>query len=723
VVTTRRRDAALSGPGRTTIEVGVFAAAQAVAYLRAKLAVYGRTASDADLTELADVLGHLPIALAQAVAYQIDTGLDCSAYLRRLADGRRTLATLVPDEQGLPDEQRRGLAAVWSWSIQHADTLPPAGLARPLLELASVLDPNGIPLSVLTSGPAVRYLRSRRAEAAGARADAPAGADNTGAPVDVGPAILPAISPDVDPESAEDALHCLRRVSLATVDGDRPDQIVRVHALVQRTVRESLGPVGVDRAVAAAADAVADAWPVVLEHYAPAPLLDANVKQLRRHGTDDPLLRAGHDVLLVAGWGRSAYRFAEVGIGYWEELATQAGQRLGPDHPYTLLVRHELADMHGQLGHYAAACEEFEALIPRCRAVLGPDHFETLSGRHALLTWRGFAGDPAGAAAAAADLAADWERTAGPDSPEPIAARQSRGLWQARSGDTIGAIRYYQDLAALVRERWGTEHFMYASMLPYLEHWQILVHGPSTPRLRRPDRLSEYLAAAPPDHGILLVSRSVAALWRGRGGDFAASAAELRDVLADYHRIGPNHFDALIARYHLAELTGRAGDPISATAAFEDLISHLIPRFGGGHPLTLLSRHAQTYWSGTGQGTDRAPADTAARYETLATDFRRALPPGHPETAAVQHNLACWRARAGDAPGALALLDDVLPELDRIHTTEHPRARTARRNRTTLADGGPAADLHLIEPSEPHSHVSLSTSARIRHFHASRGGG
>ncbi|MER5612165.1 hypothetical protein [Streptomyces sp. NPDC002215] len=46
------------------------------------------------------------------------------------------------------------MAATWSLSIERADQLRPAGLARPMLQLAAMLDPNGVPRTVLTGEPA-----------------------------------------------------------------------------------------------------------------------------------------------------------------------------------------------------------------------------------------------------------------------------------------------------------------------------------------------------------------------------------------------------------------------------------------------------------------------------------------------------------------------------------------------------------------------------------------
>ncbi|WP_327380596.1 hypothetical protein [Streptomyces sp. NBC_01207] len=115
------------------------------------MAERGRHEPDQHLAHLAADLGHLPLALSQAAACLIDAELDCATYRQRLADHTRRLADLLPDTGRLPDDQTTSTAAAWALSIDRANQLQPAGLARLRLELAAMLDPNGIPTPVLTS--------------------------------------------------------------------------------------------------------------------------------------------------------------------------------------------------------------------------------------------------------------------------------------------------------------------------------------------------------------------------------------------------------------------------------------------------------------------------------------------------------------------------------------------------------------------------------------------
>ncbi|MBL1069212.1 NB-ARC domain-containing protein, partial [Streptomyces sp. 7-21] len=161
VVTTRNQDASLLS-GRARVDVGLFSREQAVAYLTEKLARSGRVDEAGEVAGLAEDLGRLPLALAQVVPFMLNKGLDCAGYRRRLADRARTLTDVLPPQGGLPDQHSRTVAAAWDLSIELADEQSPKGLARPLLHLLSLLDPNGIPAPVLTGGPVQTHLAAHR---------------------------------------------------------------------------------------------------------------------------------------------------------------------------------------------------------------------------------------------------------------------------------------------------------------------------------------------------------------------------------------------------------------------------------------------------------------------------------------------------------------------------------------------------------------------------------
>ena len=153
LVTTRLREAALTGAGRRTVDVPTFTPTEARAYLQAQLM---DRAPGEETDALAGALGMLPLALAQAAAYIRNADITVDRYLDLL--DTRLLRDVVPEPGHLTDDHQQIITATWELSIDQATQARPAGLARPLLQLASVLDPAGIPQQVLSSPPALAYL-------------------------------------------------------------------------------------------------------------------------------------------------------------------------------------------------------------------------------------------------------------------------------------------------------------------------------------------------------------------------------------------------------------------------------------------------------------------------------------------------------------------------------------------------------------------------------------
>ncbi|MEU4834098.1 NB-ARC domain-containing protein, partial [Streptosporangium sp. NPDC023615] len=377
LVTTRRRDAALAGPGRIRVDVEVFTPAEARHYLSAKLAIANRIDNEAELDALAAELGYLPLALAQAAAYLIDAGLECATYRQRLTDRAHTLAELVPDNSGLPDDHHMIVAATWSLSIDRADQTRPAGLARPLLQVAAVLDANAIPQAAMTTPAVLSYLSRRRS-----------------------PNVAGNSSRELSETDAHDGLRLLHRFSLIDHDPTASFQEVRLHQLIQRATRDALSRAELTAVAHTAADALIAVWPDI-ERDRAGSVLRANTAVL--HALTGTALwkwnGKSHPVLFRAGTSLGDTGQVHAAVIEYTRLHTTATHLLGPDHPDTLNSRSNLAYWRGQVGDPAGAAAAFEELLTDCLRVLGPDHPDTLISRGNLAYWRGQVGDPAGAAA------------------------------------------------------------------------------------------------------------------------------------------------------------------------------------------------------------------------------------------------------------------------------------------------------------------------------------
>ncbi|MFE2337293.1 NB-ARC domain-containing protein, partial [Streptomyces coelicoflavus] len=365
LITTRRQDAALNRPGRTWLEVGVFTQEQAIDHLADALAAYGRTEPTDELAALAADLGYLPLALSQAAAYLADTGTTATAYRRALADRAITLGELAPDV--LPDHQSHTVDAAWTLSIDHADTLRPVGLARPLLQLIACLDPNGIPQDVLSSTPALAYLAHHRTPSPGDRS-----------------LITTADGDAISVAEAERAISALRRLSLITHTPSTAATAVRVHQLLQIAVRDSLTSHHRQEAALAAADALFAVWPEIERDTQLAQALRSNTTALVMHAENDLYQTDAHVVLYRAGTSLGESGQVTAAVDHYERLVDSVTTRLGEDHPDTLTARGNLAYWQGEAGDASGAVTALTALLPDDLAALGEDDPNTLTTRHNL---------------------------------------------------------------------------------------------------------------------------------------------------------------------------------------------------------------------------------------------------------------------------------------------------------------------------------------------------
>ncbi|MCQ8828786.1 NB-ARC domain-containing protein [Streptomyces malaysiensis] len=532
LVTTRRRDAALTGEERHRIEVGLFTEAEAVAYLTTSLAAHGRHEPEGGLTALAADLGHLPLALSQAVAYLIDSGEDVATHRSQLSDRATPLADTTPDQ--LPDEQARPLAAAWSLSVDRADSLRPSGLARPMLRLAALLDPNGIPQTVLTSEPVLGHLLEHRTR------QAPTGE-----------------SEPVSPRDAVRVLRVLHRLSLIDHTPATPHQAVRIHQLIQRATRDSLAPERHDRLARTAADALTAVWPDIERDTSSARALRANTRALISHAEKALFGMDGvHPLLTRLGRSLGAAGQAAAAAAHFRHLAATALDRLGSDHPHTLAARRDHARWRGMAGDTDGAAATLAELLPDDLRVLGPDHIDTLMTRHNIAVWRGTAGDAAGAATALAARLPDFLRTLGPDHPRTLGVRHNLAHWRGEAGDATGAAAAFTGL------------------------------------------LPDYVRVLGPYDSRTLITRAQLAHWRGMAGDPAGAATAFGELLPDDVRVlGPDHVSTLIARYGLAHWRGEAGDPAGATAALAALLPDFLRVLGPNHPRTLTTGSQLAHWT------------------------------------------------------------------------------------------------------------------------------
>ncbi|MFE4722197.1 FxSxx-COOH system tetratricopeptide repeat protein, partial [Streptomyces sp. NPDC056728] len=298
----------------------------------------------AGLTDLAEELGHLPLALQQAGAYLAQTRTSATSYLTQLrADPAGVIAATAPG-----DPQQRTIAQLWSVTLNTLHTIEPQAVE--LLRILAYCAPDPLPRHVL--GAALPTTR------------------------------------DVD-----HALGVLAAYSMITLS----DDALAVHRLVQTVVRSAIpahpprsrswgtwrlfrrtrpvsSPHPYEAAVNLLHAAMPSGSPEDVESWPKWQDLLPHVQAVNtyHHGTEElsnltTLLGQTAVYLTARGQAAQALPLAERALAVTEAA-------LGPDHPDTAIRLGNLAATFSELGRHVKALPLAERALAIREAALGPDH-------------------------------------------------------------------------------------------------------------------------------------------------------------------------------------------------------------------------------------------------------------------------------------------------------------------------------------------------------------
>jgi hypothetical protein len=225
---------------------------------------------------------------------------------------------------------------------------------------------------------------------------------------------LPDVRPDEE-RTARVTVACLRLLSgdfaaglesldAALKDNTRPCTLEQIHILAS-VFENSLSPL--PPAVAQAfVDRVSAATP-------------------RAPSDDRALIELRGEVARFAGeTGR-----VDEAISLLHDVLADLKRVLGPDHPRTLLTRHDIAYWTREAGRVDEAISLLHDVLADLERVLGPDHPRTLLTRHDIAHWTGEAGRVDEAISLYHDVLADQERVLGPDHPDTLTTRHNIAYW------------------------------------------------------------------------------------------------------------------------------------------------------------------------------------------------------------------------------------------------------------------------------------------------------
>ena len=655
IVTSRLRESELActSASVTAHAVAGFSRREALAHLNAWLA--GFPDQRVEALDLAEDLGGLPIALAQAAAVVAVTGSTCRDYRAQYAERLRAAAG-TPVE-GCP----KSLLATWSLAVQHAHELPPAGLSWPALAFASAFDTTGIPAAVLTSPAACAYITGQPAD--GQAFSGPAGTGMAGTGQNL----------------VRSAYATLERLSLLSVDRTSAVRTVWLPTAVRAAARSFLAPGNVEQAVTAAATALLEAWPEAGTANSSPQLtlaLRDSAGALRAFGGDLLWKPEAHPVLLRAGTSLTEPpMLTDSAIGYWQALSATSSQLLGYGHAQSVLARDRLADAYASSGRFAEALPVFEAALSDREATFGAQHQETVTARLNVARSLNAAGRDPEAIALYEQVLGARERMRGPGYRETLAVRVQLAAAYEAAGRRGDSIRLYEQALADAELELGPAHQDTLSARVSLGG-AYLAAGQAREAITVFQRaLAEQERTAGADNPATLATRaSLAGAYRAAGKTKEAIGAYER-VLADSERaLGTDHPDTTAARGNLGYAYRSAGRLKEAIPQYERVVADRERLLPAGHRDTIAARSIL----GAAYQQGRRLREAITTSERAAADSERALGPGDIDTLTIRCNLATAYYEAGRMTDGVRALRRAVAECERYLGADHPMTSTVR---------------------------------------------
>ena len=484
---------------------------------------------DADQTTaaiLAEELGGLPLALAQAGCYVAHSALDLAGYLTLYRSRRAEL-----HQQGHAPDYPSTVATTWQLAFEQLS--PPA---RALLNLLAWYAPDTIPLD--------RLLTPET--------------DRLQLPEPVTALLQPLLN---------DSLHQHRAITeliaygLLTSTGSAGS--VAVHRLVQAVTDDQLTANNEHHAWINAAAVLLNAscpkWmgtpPTWTRNRADATTvwqsLQIHLRALIEH------LQPGQPITLDLRHVH-AYWMGEAGeIVRARELVAglvEDDERiLGPNHPTTLLARAAFAYFTGQAGEIVRARELAAAAVEDLTRVLGARHVDTLIARGSLIRWTALSGETERARDLNAAVVKDAQQAIGADDLLTLAHRARLARWTGEAGDAARA----RELAAAVikddKRVLGADHRETLAARAYLVRWTGEAGDAARARELAAELVEDDKRIFGPDHRHTLFARVYLARWTGECGNGEKARKLTAAVLEDLVRIyGAHHRYTFVARGRLA---------------------------------------------------------------------------------------------------------------------------------------------------------------------------
>lgn len=629
IVTSRNSGWADSVP---SLRVDVFPRGESVEFLRRR----APGISDTEAARMALALGDLPLALEQAAAMKVKSGLTVDEYLDLLetqgARVRRENASTAPGTQSV--------AAVWKVSMRDLQERNPGALE--LLRLLAFFGPDPVQQSFLHDArllgfpePLASLLRDRIARG---RAIAETGRYSL-LTTDVGTVQLHRLLRSVlqDELTAEEAAEMRFRVHQALVAHDPGDP---------------------------QAGSNWEKYQDLLPHIRPSGMLESDDQEAR------------WTVLNVA-----RYLFAkgdfQSSIELCQEIVRTWTARLGEDHLQTLGANRRLAAALWAQGSYAEARELNRTTLERLRRTVGEDHEESLA----------LAGLVASDLRATGEFRASMEldrnvfehsvRLYGRDDPASLISGHNYSVSLRLNGRFAEAYELDRKTNEIYLRSLGP-----ASQLTLLAVNNVARDLRELGRFTESVELQEHTVALyrqfyGDTHPHTLRAIKNLSVSCRKAGDRQRGLELEKEALANYRAVlGEDHLDTIAARANLANDLRLTGDPDGAREAGTDALRAYRSVLGPTHPFTWIAavnKAAALRASGEFLEAKRLDEESVAGLVASLWDE-------HVWVQIARINLATGLSASGDPAAAAVLGRRAAEVLEAQYGGSHPHTLAALRN-------------------------------------------
>lgn len=629
IVTSRSRTWASES---NAIEVDVFSPEESIGLIRSRW----HDLTDDEALELAADLGHLPLALEQAVAMHEQTGIPLAEYQRALQNSPSQILA-----EGNPANYPQSVAATLSLAFNSVRDISPGGAY--LLRLCAFLSAQPIALPLLTRG----------------RAAQPADQD-----VDLG-----------DDIKVRRAVRDLGRFALVQLDIGR--DLLRVHSLVRALIRDAT-PEDERPAVERHAHAVlAGANPgdpdnpnnwvahaQIAPHVEPAGLVYSVDPAVRQVVLDQ--IR----YLFAIGDFAGSRKIGESAVEVWRSACGESDE-------LTLVASRHLSISLRSLGYYAEARLLSQETLELMVETLGEDH------EHALVT--------AGSVAADLRVAGEFREALALDAQNLVRHREVLGesdLHTLRAltnlavdyrmvGDFAKAAELDEEAIAIKARALGDDHmstlFSYGCLMRDLYGLGEYRRGLELGREKLPLQEQQM----PDNHRNLLLTKRTYSILLRKAGYNAEALQHARDLYDVCRRtLGRSHEHTLSALMSLSNTLRVTGDHDGALRFGQRALTIYREVFGELHPFTLACRVDVAIVL---QALGRLPE--AEELNDLALDgLTTSLGEDHPHTLCAVNTKASGLAAAGRHQEARELSTQLLDRSRRVRGADHPNTLACAAN-------------------------------------------